>query len=180
VSAATVAVPRTGADPRDLEGLILVTAGSGCLGVASAMRRRRFGVVVPAGLSGGAWPVRRGGAGGWGLRLPGTGALDVLPPIPKRGAALSAVLAVGLLTAVTTGLAHAAAAEVGRASTAAAGLTRTAATKLERFVLLTRPPARFVPVDVSSALSSGSDVADLDLSKRAHPFPADGHSSVPH
>jgi hypothetical protein len=174
VSAATAAVPRTGADPHNLVGMLLVTAGSGCLGVASLMRRRRFTLALPAGVAAGAWPELRAGSGSPALRVPRLRALGAGRPIGTRTAAVSAVLAIGLVGAVTTPLPHVAA----QGWAISVGLMRTAATDARQLVLPPPPPARVVPVDVSPADSSEGDLVEQELSDLRYAFPADTHNAL--
>jgi hypothetical protein len=177
VSGATAAVPRTGADPRNLEGLLLVTAGSGCLGAASLMRRRRFAVAMPAGVTADAWPERRAAAGASappGPRLGAPGGRS----IGARTAAVGAVLAIGLLGAVTTHLPQVAANGVGQVWATSVGLMRAAATDAHQLVFPPPPPARVVPVDVSPADSSESELVEQELSDLGYAFPADTHIAL--
>jgi hypothetical protein len=174
---AAAAVPRTGADPHDLEGLMLVTVGSGCLGAASLMRRRRFTVAMPAGVVAGA-PGRACGRQGLGAPAATTRRSWRRSVHRARTAAVSAVLAIGLLSAATTHLPHIVAKGVDQAWATSVGLVRTAATGAHQLVRPAPPPDRFVPVDASSGDPSESDLVEQELSDLAYAFPADTHGAV--
>jgi hypothetical protein len=94
--------------------------------------------------------------------------------IGTRTAAVSAVLAIGLVGAVTTPLPHVAA----QGWAISVGLVRTAATDAHQLVLPPPPPARVVPVDVSPADSSESDLVEQELSDLRYAFPADTHNAL--